>query len=202
MKTRALLAVPLALLLSGAAQAQQVGSVVTYGVSFPSADTKDFTGGTSWRNFSVDLLTVVNPNTTVGVSFGWNVFDEITPSVSSIGGVDIAGTQFRYVNSLPMLVNVRRFLGARSRARPYIGIGVGPHLMKERVDVGLWSITEDTWRFGVAPEVGLVMPLSSDARAIANVKYNYATSAGDAGRAHSYFGLNLGFAWGISGRSF
>ena len=199
MKTRALLAIPLALLLSSGAQAQQWYWGMSYGVSATASDTKDFTDDTSWRNWGVDLLAIVNPNTTVGVSFSWNVFHEVTPTVSSISGIEIAGTQFRYINSVPILVNVRRYLGTRGGPRPFIGVGVGPHLVKQRVDVGLWTVSQDTWHFGVAPEVGLVVPVGYSVRGFVNAKYNYAASAGDPGRTHSYFGLNIGFAWASGG---
>ncbi len=199
MNTRALLAIPLALLLSSGAQAQQWYWGMSYGMSATVSDTKDFTDDTSWRNFGLDIMAVVKLNTTVGVSFGWNVFNEITPTVSSISGVEIAGTQLRYINSVPILVNVRRYLGTRSGPRPFIGVGVGPHLVKQRVDIGLWTISEDTWHLGVAPEVGLVVPLRSGVHGLVNAKYNYAASAGDPGRKHSYFGLNIGFAWASEG---
>ena len=79
---------------------------------------------------------------------------------------------------------------------------MGPHLVKQRVDVGLFTISENTWHFGVAPEVGLVTPLGPMASWFANVKYNYAASAGDPGRKHSYFAFNLGFVWEVGGNSF
>lgn len=202
MKTRALLAIPLALLLGSGAQAQQWYGAVSYGMSAPVSDTKAFTRGTSWRNFGVDLVAIVNPNTTVGVSFAWNVFNEVTGTVSSIDGTEISGTQFRYINSLPMLVTVREYFRTPGGARPFIGVGVGPHLVKQRVDVGLWTVSENTWHFGVAPEVGLLMPVGPTVSWFADVKYNYAASAGDPGRRHSYFAFNIGFAWEVGGNSF
>jgi opacity protein-like surface antigen len=199
MKKRALFAIPLALLLSSGAQAQSFFWGVSYGMSSPLSDTKEFTEGTSWRNMGIDLLAVVREDVTVGVSFGWNVFNEVTATVSSIEGLDIAGTQFRYINSLPILVDGRYYFGSRGGARPFIGVGVGPHLVKERVDVGLWTISDDVWHFGVAPEVGVVVPLGPVVKGYINAKYHYAAAAGDAGRTHSYFGLNIGFAWAASG---
>ena len=199
MKTRALLAIPLALLLSSAAQAQEWYWGMSYGVSAAVSDTKDFTDDTSWRNWGGDPLSIINPNTTVGVSFSWNVFNGITPTVSSISGIEIAGTQFRYVNSVPILVNVRRFLGTPGGTRPFIGIGLGPHLVKLRVDVGQWTVSEDTWHFGVAPEVGVMIPVGYAVKWFVNAKYNYAAPAGDPSRKHSYFGLNIGFAWASGG---
>jgi len=197
MKTRALLAIPFALLLSSGVQAQQMYWGMSYGMSTPVSDTKDFTDDTSWRNWGVDLLTIINPNTTVGVSFAWNVFNEITPTVSSISGVEIAGTQFRYVNSLPILVNVRRFLGTPGGARPFFGVGLGPHLVKLRVDVGQWTVSEDTWHFGVAPEVGFVVPVGYAVKWFVNAKYDYAAKAAD--RTRSYFQINIGVAWQTGG---
>jgi len=199
MKKRALFVIPIALLLSSGAQAQSFFWGVSYGMSTPFSDTKEFTEGTSWRNMGIDLLAVVNPNTTVGVSFGWNVFNDTTSAVSSVDGVDIHGTQFRYINSLPILLNFRRYMGTRGGTRPYIGLGVGPHLMKERVDIGLWTISDNIWHFGVAPEVGVVVPMGPVVKGFINAKYHYAAAAGDAGRSHSYLGFNIGFAWAASG---
>jgi hypothetical protein len=96
-------------------------------------------------------------------------------------------------------VNGRYYFGSRGGARPFIGGNVGPHLVKRRVDVGLYTISEDTWHLGLAPEVGVVVPLGPVVKGFINAKYNITTSAGDAGLKHSYFGLNIGFAWAGSG---
>ncbi len=197
MKTRALLAIPIALLLSNAAQAQEWYYAVSYGMATPVSDTKDFTGGTSWRNWGVDVLAFVRPTTSVGVSFGWNVFNDVTTEVSSVGQVDIQGTQFRYINSLPMLVNIREYRGTRGGMRPFFGLGVGTQLVKQRVDVGQWRISENTWHFALAPEIGVVLPFESDAKWFISGKYNYAVKASD--RTHSYFAFNIGIAWQTDG---
>ena len=63
-------------------------------------------------------------------------------------------------------------------------------LVKQRVDVGLWTLSENIWHSGVAPEVGLLVPLGSGVQGSVNAKYNYAASAGGPSRKHSYFGLN------------
>ncbi len=60
MNTRALLAIPIALLLnSNAAQAQDVYYALSYGIATPDSDTKKFTDGTSWRNWGLDVLAIV-----------------------------------------------------------------------------------------------------------------------------------------------
>ncbi len=198
MKTRALLVIPIALLLlSNGAQAQEWFWGMSYGLTVPTSDTKDFTGGTSWRNWGVDIFARIRPNTAVGVSFGWNVFNDVTTEVSSIGRVDIGGTQFRYINSFPMLVTIRQFTGTRGGMRPFFGLGIGTQLVKQRVDVGQWRISDDTWHLALAPEIGVVLPFRSDAKWFVNAKYNYAVQASD--RTHSYFSFNIGVAWQTGG---
>ncbi len=198
MKTRAFLAIPLALLLlSNGAQAQDWYWGMSYGMATPLSSTKDFTSGTSWRNFGVDVLASLGPDRSLGVSFGWNVFDEVTTEVSSLERIDIQGTQFRYINSFPMLATIRQFTGTRGGIRPFFGLGVGTQLVKQRVDVGQWRITDDTWHFALAPEIGVVLPFGSDAKWFINGKYNYAVKASN--RTEQNFAFNIGIAWQTGG---
>ncbi len=199
MKTRTLLLIPIALLFSNAAQGQDWYWGINYGMASPFQDTKEFAEGTSWRNFGMDVLAVVRPNTAVGLSFGWNVFNEITPSsdVSSLENIDVGGTKFRYINSLPMLVTIRQFMGTRGGTRPFFGLGVGTQLVKRAVDVSVFRISEDTWHFALAPEIGVTLPLRSDATWYLSAEYNYAVKSSD--QTHSYLGLNIGVAWQTSG---
>ena len=201
MKTRALFAIPLALLLSSPAQAQDWFWGISYGVAFPVSDTKDFTEGTSWRNWNTDVLVQVRPNTAVGLNVGWNVFNEITPAddVVQLENVDVGGTKFTYINSIPMLLTIRQFMGSQSGngIRPFFGLGIGTQLVKQAVDVSLFRISDDTWHFALAPEIGVVLPVRSDAKWFLNAKWNYAVKSSD--RTQSYWGINLGFAWQTGG---
>ena len=197
MKTRALLAIPIALLFTNGAQAQVWHYALSYGGAAPISDTKDFTEGTSWRNWGAEVLKFVKPNTAVGLSLGWNVFNDVTTEVSSVEGVDIQGTQLRYINSLPMLVNVRQYTGTRGGIRPFFGLGAGTQLVKQRVDVGQWRFSENTWHFALAPEIGVELPFGSDGKGFINGKYNYGVKRSD--RTQSYFGFNIGVAWQTGG---
>ena len=199
MKTRTLLLIPIALLFSNAAQGQDWYWGFNYGMASPFQDTKEFTEGTSWRNFGMDVLAVVRPNTAVGLSFGWNVFNEITAAsdVTSLDNIDVGGIKFRYINSFPMLVTIRQFMGTRGGARPFFGLGVGTQLVKRAVDVSVFRISEDTWHFALAPEIGVTLPLRSDATWYLSAEYNYAVKSSDL--THSYLGFNIGVAWQTGG---
>ena len=119
MKTRALLAIPIALLLlSNGAQAQEWYWGMSYGMTAPTSDTKDFTEGVSWRNWGVDILGRVKANTAVGVFVGWNVFNDVTQEVSTLNNAQIGGTQYRYINSFPMLVTLAEIAKSVSLRQP------------------------------------------------------------------------------------
>ena len=66
--------------------------------------------------------------------------------VSSLELVDVSGTQFRYINSLPMLATIRQFTESPNAGVRFVyGAGVGAQLVKQVVDVGQWRISDDTW---------------------------------------------------------
>ena len=133
----------------------------------------------------------------MGLSVGWNVFDDITTEVSSLEDVDVQGTQYRYVNSVPVLANIRQYVGTRGGPRPFFGLGVGAQYVELAVDVGQWRISDSTWHFALAPEIGVALPLKSNAVGFINAKYNYAVQASD--RTPSHFGFNIGVAWQTGG---
>ena len=86
--------------------------------------------------------------------------------------------------------------GGSGKARPYLGLKAGTYFISRRVDVGLWQITDENWHWGVAPEFGFSVPMRGGFQSeafYAQVRYNYAFSAGDA-PYQSWFGIDVGFA--------
>jgi len=190
----------LALLNQGMAQEWYTG--LTYQMSFPAGDTKDFTNQTSFRGIGLDFRKAIDSGTSVGLFFGWNVFHERTSETielqTNTPGA-ITGTQDRYLNAFPMMLTAHRYFGQEGGIRPYLGLGGGGFLMVQRLDIGVLSLQNEPWEWGIAPEVGFVVPLQSGAMILVNGKYNYAftgQSIGNTDINHSYWGLNIGFAWG------
>ena len=194
-----LLALPLLLCVSGEVQAQEFYWAFQYGMSAPTSDLKTFTPGTHFRNVAIDGRYVLNPNTTVGFTVGWSVMNTITTEVSSVGGADIGGTQFRYINSFPVMASIHRYLGAPRGTRPYIGLSAGPQAIERRVEVGLYQINDNNWHFGFAPEIGVILPFDRYMKGMVNVKYNHALAAGEFGQSYQYFTFNIGIAWATGG---
>ncbi len=190
------MAVILLLVTSAAASAQQIGDYFFgfgYNVSVPISDMKDFTDGTSFRGVNMEFRKIVRPNVTVGFMAGWHVFDERTDEVVSLDVADIQGTQLRYINSFPLMVNAHYYFGDRGGVRPFIGANVGTYYIERRVEIGLFLVDDDAWHFGLAPEAGIVVPIGWRARGFLNARYNWAIEASDF--TGNYWSFSIGAAW-------
>ena len=67
--------------------------------------------------------------------------------------------------------------------------------IERRLVIGANAIRQNNWRFGRAPEVGLVVPLGRpEVAMLFNVRYNWAFSAGGTGD-QKYRGFNIGLAY-------
>jgi outer membrane protein W len=82
------------------------------------------------------------------------------------------------------------FLTDPRAARPYAGLGVGAYAAERRLDVGIWTMADTSWHFGLAPEVGVVLPLARRNLTV-STKFNYAF-ASDRWDPLMYMNFNVG----------
>ncbi len=168
---------------------------LAYQVTTPSGDTKDFADDFSFRNLGLDGRAFVKPNVSFGFFTAWNVFAEKTSETISIAEVlDVTGEQFRYINAVPILATAHYYFGQAGRRsiKPYVGLGLGTYWIEQRFEIGFSAIKDSQWHFGVAPEVGIVLPLRSNIAWYLNARYNYAVKANNF--THQWFGFGIGFA--------
>ncbi len=91
-------------------QAQDTVTVVDYAISVPTGDTKEYIDKTSFRGISLDIRKFLGGENKVSVGgrVAWHVFDSgaisqtIPIRTDDLNG-DVSGTQFRYINSFPMM---------------------------------------------------------------------------------------------------
>jgi hypothetical protein len=171
-------------------------SAVTYNMGLPVGDTKDFTSPYSWRGIGLEFRKMNSANTSIGLSLGWNVFHEETNETIEFVEVSghVTGNQDRSINAFPLMVGFQYYLGQDGGARPYLGLSGPGFYMIERLDIGVVSLQDDGWNWGVAPEIGFLVPLQSGATLLLNARYNYAFEGYGRG-PYSYIGFNVGFAW-------
>jgi len=200
---RALASVALLVGISGEAQAQDWWWGITYNMSatssLPGSSDSDvsFVDDFSFRGIGLEARYVPNRggNLSYGFSGSWNVLNEKTDEVVDLPGAAISGTQLRYFNAVPLLVNAHYYFGSRRGIRPYAGINAGTYWIERRVDIGISSVKDDNWHFGWAPELGVIVPLGRpEVALIANTRYNWAFSAGGSGD-QKYWGFNIGLVY-------
>ncbi len=92
----------------------------------------------------------------------------------------MSGTQIRYINSIPLMLNAHYYIGGkRDQLRPYLGVNVGTYYITQRLDMGVYTLQNDNWHFGIAPEFGFLAEVSRGTYLTASGRYNYAFDSGD-----------------------
>jgi len=165
---------------------------MTYQTAMSSGDMTDFVDQFSWRNIGVEGRSMIGSNASVGLFFGWNVFNQEVDGTVELGAVDASGYQSRFVNALPLLATAHYYFGRASGPRTYVGAGVGTYWIENRLELGQTAITASNWHFGVAPEIGVIIPAQGMTDTYLSVKYNYASEAGDISRSYWTFGIGFG----------
>ncbi len=185
--------------------AQDFLGILSYNTAMPVSKSADYISEVSWKGFSFEGRTFSSRHWTFGGMFGWNIFDtKITDLIvidDETTGTAVKGTQIRYTNSFPMMVNGHFYIGKkRSTLRPYFGVGIGTYYIIQRFEIGVFQREVSNWHFGLAPEVGFLLALSRSTSLIVSAKLNYAFSSGktvygDTDNTQSYIGLNVGLAF-------
>jgi len=186
------------LLASTSAFSQGLFSI-SYDIGIPLSESAEFVGKTSFRGFGVEGRAFINDNLTYGGSFNWAVFyEEVGPQTwNGVGDEETAtvyGTQYRYVNSFPLMATMHYYFGEWDETRVYLGGGIGAQKVDQRTDFGLYTVNVNNWRFGFAPEVGVMIPVNFNSSINLSAKYQYALKNGD-GDAFSYLSFKVGIAF-------
>ena len=190
------------LLVSGsvtASFAQDGYTSLHYDISLGIGSTADFISAPSFRGFGFDYRKMVSPTIGVGLSLGWTTFyerkDRATYSFTD-GTASLTGTQFRYLNALPMHINANYYFGVDGELRPFLGLGVGTMYSERRTEMGQWSSTTDSWQFSLQPEVGVLYPVNPDANIFFAAKF-MTPFQNSTFESQPFVSFNIGMAWMI-----
>ena len=132
----------------------------------------------------------------VGLETGWNVFYEDAGEVEfKDETITITGKQFRYTNSVPILLGVKYYPASENKTfYPYVGFGLGTLYSNRATDFGLYRITNEAWQFCLRPEAGLIFRNSSGVNPFVGVKYYWALNSSDLD-GQNFISLNLGLVF-------
>ena len=191
----------LCLVVVGSLATAQTMTGLTYNVGFPSGNTKNFSGDVSWRGFGIDIRYFSDENLSLGGSFSWNIFDQLSRETIQLESGAVSGTNIRYINSFPFLLNAfYYFQDPRRELTPYVGINTGVYYIIQRFEIGVVAFENDNWHFALSPEAGIVWPVDRNTSILLGFRYNYPFDSGTSigGRENNtwpYWGLNVGLGW-------
>ena len=168
---------------------------LTYNMSVPMGKTTDFIEKTSFRGIALEGRQFIDNNFSIGGSVGWNTFYEKKDKLTTqIENITFTGTHYRYLNAFPIFVNAAYYLNEGSYVRPYAAANVGLIVTEYRNDVGLYTVQEKPAKFGLAPEVGVLIESESGTGFTINFKYNIGTKTNET-KTFTSLGINVGFIW-------
>jgi outer membrane protein W len=170
---------------------------LNYTMGFGVSSTSDYISSPSFRGVTFDGRGFVTDNISVGGLFNWTTFyEELGGATFTEENVTITGTQYRYINAFPLLVQAHYYLSEDEYApRFYLGVGTGAYKMVRRTNIGVWSHEYNKWQYGISPEIGLLFPVGMDTKFNLSFRYHYVVKAKET-TDYSWFGLSVGFAWG------
>ena len=183
-------------IISTGAFAQGMFSI-SYDIGLTLGGTSEYISQPSFRGFGLEGRGFITDNLSYGGAFSWAVFyEEVGPEEWTREGEDgtVYGKQYRYINSFPLMATMHYYFGEWNSTRLYAGGGIGANIVNQRTDVGIYVVKDEKWRFGLAPEVGVLIPINFNSSLNLSAKYQYAVKAGDSD-AVSYLSFKIGFAF-------
>ena len=198
MKKSKILLIGIFMMLFGVSSFGQGGGMWNFdwSMGFPMGDMKDFTEQPSFRGFQIEGRSFVTANIAIGGMGSWNVFYENSGWTTETFGDNktIYGYKRRYVNAMPLMVTGHYYF-TQSGIQPYIGAGLGTYYIESRDFMGIYYVQGKAWHFGLAPEIGVVMPVGMGNTGInINFKYNMAAKTKDE-QSYTWLGVNVGLTY-------
>ena len=189
----------LLLVMASGAYASDLMYAFTYEAAIPTGDTKDFIESMSPLGGGLEIRGFNNKPFPAGLSFSMSVHfhafsDEVsyaTPDAFLFSSGD--DTEKRDMLVIPVLVHGDyHFTHLRDDppAVPYLGIAAGGYWVD--VETEMYEVVEDcsSWHFGLAPEAGVMVPISPRALLIFGARYNYIFNSNHDGQ--QFFTVSLG----------
>ncbi|MAY83823.1 MAG: hypothetical protein CMP59_06770 [Flavobacteriales bacterium] len=135
----------------------------SYSFGFPSGEFRNFIDETSFRGFHFDYEYFVMNNLSVGLNSSYTLFNEINERdsytiESENTGVTISSKIWRYTHVVPIHLTSRyyfSFFEDNQTANLFGGIGIGWTYINQEAWVGLSTFREESWKFSMAPELGI-----------------------------------------------
>ncbi len=168
--------------------------LITYDASMPLGNTADYIDNISPRGGSFEAGKYISDRIGLSIKAGWHIFyEEFEKDTYTEDNVTIYGKKLRFINSIPILLNIKYDFEDLDKIAPYAKLGIGGYSFQKRTDLGLNSyVNENIWNLGAQPELGILSPISERIKLNFSVRYNLVLK--NASIDHqSYVSICLGF---------
>jgi len=189
--------------MSWGAQAQNGSFLWTYEMALPITNSTNnnpdqaYIETFSWRGMGMEWRSEYSLNMSYGFSTAWQVFYEarVDESFETENGAIITGNQYRYINTIPLVLTGQYKLTPGKIWESWIGGGIGTHWYKSRTQMGLFSAETNSWNFAIDPEIGVIYDTRGDTDIILAIRYNMLFPNKKFEQMQSYINFKVGFAF-------
>jgi hypothetical protein len=172
-------------------RAQQILGL-SYDISIPTSDTKEFVSNISLVGFGLDARKMTHGKYSYGVTFHWNSFTDDRLEQEDTEGGNTIIIDDRSMESFPLMINGHYYLFSDVESfRPFFGGNIGTYYIITRRSVDGVKRSDTGWQFGIAPDVGFMLQFMHDIHVMITLRYNYAFKTSGS-PAQSYFSILFG----------
>ena len=170
---------------------------VTYPVSLPAGDLKDFVYKGSFRGIAVDYRYSIKSTMAVGVSAAWHSFyDERSADTYTVENISLHGKQYRYSDNVPMVATATYIMAPNEAFKPYATVGMGMMYTRRNTDMNIYRIKQEAWNFTLQPEIGVQIHSGELMGVVLSGKYTHGFQAGsELHEPQRLFSLHIGLCF-------
>jgi len=169
---KVLVVLALLMFVGSVAYAQTAIAGMTYQISIPTGNTKDFMEKASFVGFGVEGRRFFGEHFSLGVSFQWNTFRDEIRDEGLPSRPEQTINHNRDFSAYPFFLTAHGYLGNSEKFFPYLGLGFGTIRIHQRADATTQIWKQDSWHWGVAPEVGFIYKIGFDVGLMASLLSN------------------------------
>ncbi|MCT4672067.1 MAG: outer membrane beta-barrel protein [Prolixibacteraceae bacterium] len=171
--------------------------MLNYNMGFSTGEIKDFTKTSSFRGTSFEYRYLLKPQFSIGFSMDYqNFYDAKGNETMDYNDITLTGNTFNWVYTSSVMATTHYYLTnpAESILTPYMGIGIGGVYTNYEKTLGGIDFRGDSWQFGLAPEVGVLVKINDHLSFNAAARYNF-TFENNEMNSQKYWSIKTGIAF-------
>jgi hypothetical protein len=153
--------------------------ILMYSMGLPVGGSWDYISQYGWRGTSIEYRYRIFPQFSVGATLGWNLWDDKESGTWSRDNLTVTGTQIRWLDVFALAATTHVWLTKSEVFLPYLGTEIGAYWASRYTDMGWWAKEESGWHFGIAPEIGFIVPANRGVQFAFSVEYKYLVKTSD-----------------------